>query len=111
MAEYIEREVLIKWLPQKKCVVGDMYALGYNTCLQAVRNVINNLAPAADVVEVQCRCKECRLYNEQYHYVGEETGRVYSDGYCRHWDHEVCGDDFCSYGERRNDVQQEKAES
>lgn len=49
MKEYIEREALIKALPQK-CLSGDLYALAYNTCRNMVRNIVKNI-PAADVIE------------------------------------------------------------
>lgn len=65
-------------------------------------------APTVDAVEV-VRCKNCVSFNELSRTVGEETGKVYCFGYCYHWDYEsgmssnqVDGEDFCSYGERKD---------
>ena len=52
------------------------------------------------------RCKDCRCFERQ----GEYNGGI-SYGYCYHWDYEqggepnmVDGNDFCSYGEKKDDV-------
>ena len=85
MAEYIEREALLnskQWRSLKsefdqtraKCIIATF--------------------PAADVVEV-VRCKECKYW---------ECGKDY-EPYCNHWGNmmsETNADDFCSYGERKN---------
>lgn len=67
-----------------------------------------NTLPTVDAVEV-VRCKNCVSFNELSRTVGEETGKVYCFGYCYHWDYEsgmspnqVDGEDFCSYGERKD---------
>ena len=51
-----------------------------------------NLLPAADVVAVPCRCGECKFY-ETYYHMCNRTGD-YVKMNC---------DDFCSYGERKDD--------
>lgn len=57
MAEYINREDLLKVLPPK-CNAGDIYALAYNTCLNVIKMLIKE-APAADFEPV-VRCKKCK---------------------------------------------------
>lgn len=59
--------------------------------------------PTADAVVVT-RCKDCTKFEQKGKYY---NGRPF--GYCYHWDYEegsspneVDGDDFCSYGERRD---------
>lgn len=60
-------------------------------------------APTVDAVPV-VRCKDCTKFEQKGKYY---NGRPF--GYCYHWDYEegsspneVDGDDFCSYGERRD---------
>lgn len=55
--------------------------------------IIDN-APTADVVEV-VRCKECKHHNETW---CDMNSRDRGEWFCWY------DDDFCSYGERRNDV-------
>lgn len=92
MAEYIERENLLKVLPPK-CNMGDMYATAYNTCLNTVENLIKE-QPTADVVEV-VRCKDC-VYCV-------DLGA--SGLYCDHDDNRnplgCRPNDYCNDGERR----------
>ena len=64
--------------------------------------------PTVDAVEV-VRCKNCVSFEEKFRVANEKTGNVYCGGYCYHWDYEmgmapneVDGDDFCSYGERKD---------
>lgn len=59
-------------------------------------------APTVDAVVVT-RCKDCIKFTQNGKYY---NGRPF--GYCYHWDYEegsspneVDGDDFCSYGERK----------
>ena len=61
-----------------------------------------------DAVEV-VRCRDCLSFEETYRTVGKVTGKVYCGGCCYHWDYEqgmspnqVDGNDFCSYGERKD---------
>ena len=61
--------------------------------------------PTVDAVPV-VRCKECAEF--------QQKGKYYNGtpfGYCYHWDYEegsspnkVDGNDFCSYGKRREDA-------
>ena len=82
MAEYIEREALLKHI-EIHC-----------GCCGEARHCIGE-APAADVVEV-VRCKECRFYETDVEYYGGGTKDV-----CRLLKRQMQCDDFCSYGERR----------
>ncbi len=73
----------------------------------SINNVLDEL-PAVDAVEV-VRCKDCQSFKEQHSWVNGYTGKIECCGYCNHWDYEpgsspnqVDGDDFCSYGERRD---------
>lgn len=94
--EYIERDALINEInlqrkssktsyPKLSFVVGDVL-----TCIYT--------APAADVVEV-VRCKDCKYRangwsNESF--CGKRVGGMSATA-------ELKDDDFCSYGERRDD--------
>ena len=68
------------------------------------RGIINDI-PTADVVEV-VRCKDCRYWEE----IGIDPITDYTFGYCRHYQwqdeensRETNGQDYCSYGERREE--------
>ena len=83
MAEYIDREALIKTIRAEYCGDCDCGTY-YTTCYMYDGLCYIEDAPAADVVEV-VRCKDCK-----------------------HWDFGDCyrqeltrPDDFCSYGERK----------
>ena len=87
MAEYIEREALIQQMADNfrqgvwdGCSCGE-YRIAEDTILEA---------PAADVTEV-VRCKDCK-----YHNAPPCPMRL-----SLNWTKD---NDFCSYGERRNDA-------
>ena len=94
MAEYIDREAL----KERVASYAGMFAneLGFVVRLQAVLNGIE-FAPAADVVEV-VRCKGCKYYKPNPY--GEDDEKM-----CQCWADwlPTQGDDFCSYGERKNE--------
>lgn len=77
----------------------------YNAALAAVRELSN--IPAADVVEV-VRCKDCRDCMEFTPEYKEKSGHY---GTCRRLlipmlddnDARIKADDYCSYGERKED--------
>lgn len=63
--------------------------------------------PAVDAVPV-VRCRDCASFEEIGKYTTNNGGTPF--GYCYHWQYEPCmspnevdGDDFCSYGERKED--------
>lgn len=96
MAEYIEREALIK----ESTFMFD-YALGHCKCV-LVEDILN--IPAVDVVEV-VRCKDCKHFKSN-----ERASERFGCGRCiRNSSFEplelstVMDCDFCSYGERRCD--------
>ena len=91
--KYIERE---KEYIEREAVLDALYDNEYTTLcpLDEVSSVIGDI-PAADVVEV-VRCRECMYW---------ERGKDYC-AYCNHWAGmltETDADNFCSYGERRDD--------
>ena len=88
---YIERGALLKTPPFTK-YGGDLsaYVEGYLDCAEEARNAVND-APAADVVEV-VRCKDCKSI---YHNPVLGTYR------CPRFLAVVDKNDFCSYGERK----------
>lgn len=97
MAEYIERENLLKVLPPK-CNMGDMYATAYNTCLNTAENLIKE-QPTADVVPV-VRCKDCKYFEiDEEDELGEcKCGYIAVSYNGALYPHRT---DYCSYGERR----------
>lgn len=101
MAEYIDREALLKAyldlaLAKSKAAKvrkgaaffqGDLFPMVELTEKEWVRLI--NAAPTADVVEV-VRCKDCKHW---------EDGWL---GYCTKCHTAMNYDNFCSYGERRD---------
>ena len=59
-------------------------------CVDITRRIIEN-APTVDAVEV-VRCEDCKQYNGHRH--------------CYYSDMAVLDNDFCSYGERKDDGKQ-----
>jgi hypothetical protein len=94
MAEYIEREDLLKVLPPK-CNMGDMYATAYNTCLNIIENLIKE-QPTADVVPV-VRCKDCKHKETLTDSMNKKISTICLLGEALHF---VEDNHYCSYGER-----------
>ena len=104
MTEYIDRQALevalnhrLSYLIEEYSVF-DHYTTGYSDAVFAVENF-----PSADAVPV-VRCKDCKYYRNQpnglcyLHTEPTENERGYSgEAVC------VEPDDFCSYGERREE--------
>ena len=87
MAEYIDREALIESLP-----------VAWDSAINAIKS-----APAADVVPV-VRCHEC-VYSKIIGIYSKHIGYMV----CTRWGYDegegpnvVNGDDFCSYGVRKD---------
>lgn len=99
MAEYIERETAKSVIRKAE---GDFADKVSNNWLrpkfaEAIAKQLDKI-PAADVVEV-VRCKDC------IHYEMGACLKIYSDGAVSTYAwQERKPDDFCSYGERRNDA-------
>lgn len=87
MKEYIERKALIDKIFPIGMIDDGRYAIP----AKAVKIAIDNV-PAADVVEV-VRCKDCKYWRQ----VNEERHACYMSGL------EMDYDEYCSYGERKND--------
>lgn len=88
MAEYIDREEALLKLMQDGCLASS---------IESIKNV-----PAADVAPV-VRCKDCKHFRE-YITVGTVcTKYVKSLGGREVGLRATEKDDFCSYGERKND--------
>lgn len=89
MAEYIEREALLKEVESRI-----MWSLSYNAIYEAIQ-----IAPAADVVEV-VRCKNCVSCKHCYpaKAIDEEPIEAWC---CERNKKYVKPDGFCSYGERQ----------
>ena len=108
MAEYIEREALLKFVKNTVPCIDRM------TTIECVVTSIKQ-APAADVVEV-VRCKDCNFATEldkhcdinrtAYKHCsllrGDETRNVWHKYKKYYKDYSLVeADDFCSYGERK----------
>lgn len=92
----------------------EMYAVTIGTAIRLIHNAVA-LAPTIDAVPV-VRCRDCAAFEKKGEYPAGmpeyPAGMPY--GYCYHWDYEqgmtpnqVDGNDFCSYGERRDESKNE----
>lgn len=90
MAEYIDLEAILREIERREALmVGDKLV-----SVDAMKSFIKN-RPAADVVEV-VRCKDCKnLVNT--------TINANCFLICDISDMEIAPEDFCSYGERREE--------
>ena len=100
MAEYIEREALLKEIDdlKKSPWYNDDYGFGTKQArhdgVHCVVDLCIRQAPAADVVEV-VRCRDCKCYEIHKPSVTmncERDSRLIP----------MMPDDYCSYGERRS---------
>lgn len=98
MAEYIEREALLKEIDEEIEFESPMYTTEQNEYLtkglKIARKDIKRF-PSADVVEV-VRCRDCKCYEIHKPSVTmncERDGRLIP----------MMPDDYCSYGERRSE--------
>ena len=98
MYEYIEREALMRRIKEIHCSECDSYdGLRCRACwVDDTLDYIDN-EPAADVAPV-VRCKDCK------HYDMGVCLKIYSDGnaHPEAWQSRK-PEDFCSYGERKDD--------
>ena len=105
MAECIERKALLEALENADPDVYEDYGDGtvdWGFGRKNIQDIINSI-PAADVAPV-VRCKDCKYYRNHpnglcyLHTEPKENERGYSgEAIC------VEPDDFCSYGERREE--------
>jgi hypothetical protein len=97
MAEYIDREALLKKLYPYDVVDKKTYAINAEAIYREIKK-----APATDVVEV-VRCKDCAHWSGEDmkdYLLGERWGechRPFGSYGCEN----STENDFCSYGERR----------
>ena len=99
MAEYIEREALLKFIENGLNNPDSAKAFGYDA-VEIMTEV--QYAPAADVVPV-VRCKDCEHFAEAK---GKDSGKPCGYGQCKLPTGVrgiVFADDFCSFGERRGE--------
>lgn len=87
MAEYIDREALLKELYPYDVVDKKTYAINAEAIYREIKK-----APAADVVEV-VRCKDCVNFKRYKH--KPELGE------CDLLEADLTDDFFCSHGERK----------
>jgi hypothetical protein len=89
MSEYLKRKVVINKVNEIPAHFnsGDI-RYGIEIAIQAIKDT-----PTADVAEV-VRCKDCKHYVAQYctRDIKSRTNMFY-----------MCADDFCSYGERKDE--------
>ena len=103
--EYIRKVDAVDAVPKERIVeYMDEFGAGYNSCRNDMLRSIESLTPA-DVVPV-VRCKDCKyVYCHIYHGWQEP---IYTCTHLRsRWnsnnDLDVNPDNFCSYGERKED--------
>ena len=97
MAEYIEREALIKEIGRRKSIARTSFPK-QNFCVNDVLHCVYD-APTADVVEV-VRCKDCKHYEIHKPSVLENCER---NGAML----PMKPSDFCSYAERKDGADNE----
>ena len=85
MAEYIKRDTVLQYL--------DCVAAADEMAMNITKAVVKRI-PAEDVVEV-VRCKDCKHENV-HHAISDKCT------WCDYWGIDPDFDDFCSYGERRD---------
>ena len=100
---YIDADALKEQI-QFRLPIDNKNAEVISGCVDITRRIIDN-APTADVVEV-VRCKDCKHFHRAI--LECVDGNPSDWGICDcEWfnseDYDVTENDFCSYGERRND--------
>lgn len=94
MAEYIEREALIRYLKEKKEALENIDCVNMAKDIgRIIKHIGKDKIPVADVVEV-VRCKDCKRYVANYccRDIKGRTNMFFMNE-----------NDYCSYGERRTE--------
>lgn len=91
VAEYIERRYI-----RKMAMLEMAYTMETETDAAVVLRMIDD-APAADVAPV-VRCEKCEHWDSDPDTYGKDDG---PKGKCMKSFETMCADDFCSYGERK----------
>lgn len=99
MSRYIDADALrhnvLYWADSKNLQGNHEQAKAFNYCLCMIDDM-----PTADVVEV-VRCKDCKYYKE---YIGNKgSAMMCFCPCCIGGQGKKSEDDYCSYGERRED--------
>lgn len=96
MVEYIERKAAIKAVEK-----ADYTAIANDadSCKADYLREIIESVPAADVAPV-VRCKDCVHWDDDPDTYGADYG---PKGKCMKSFETMCADDFCSYGERKDE--------
>lgn len=101
MSRYIDAEIAVEIINRYRNTIDE----NGKTVADAIIDILKVFTPTADVVSVvQCencksdfiepvRCRDC---------THGEAG-AYTDLYCEYFDWGITADDFCSYGERRDE--------
>lgn len=98
MAEkYINREKAIDEMKENSLKMFNSYYSYYKGYVRAIKDLID--MPTIDDVPV-IRCKDCKFRKSS---VREFSSKDLIEHYCEIVKRKVRYDDFCSYGERRND--------
>lgn len=92
MSRYIDADALIERILKLKVATDNMYGMGIARGIERAETAIQ-MQPTADVEEV-VRCKDCKhcLTDDYTMYCERATGLD-----------QILPDDFCSYGERREE--------
>jgi hypothetical protein len=94
MIRYIDADALIERILKLKVVTDDLYGMGIARGIERAETAIG-MQPTADVVAV-VRCKDCKYW--------EDNNGGYPHDLCAWRDDETPdADDYCSYGERREE--------
>lgn len=100
MDKYINQQTLQNALERKQCgPANKRYTEGWNDCLMRVKSMVS-AAPIIDAVPV-VRCKDCVHWDDDPDTYGADYG---PKGKCMKSFETMCADDFCSYGERKEDA-------
>ena len=93
MSDYIKRDVLVQAFMDE--LLDEM---PFSLKRELAEKMVDNI-PKVDAVEV-VRCKDCKY---RYEYATNITGDIKHYYICDFLDAENKDDDYCSYGERKDD--------
>ena len=97
MDKYINQQTLQNALERKQCgPANKRYTEGWNDCLMRVKSMVS-AAPIIDAVPV-VRCEDCVRWDDDPDTYGADG---VPKGLCMKSFETTLSDDFCSYGERK----------
>lgn len=101
MAEYIEREAVLKEINDKMANIGftSPYQDHLIIMLEGMERIRDSVedAPAADVAPV-VRCKDCKHWEKKGFQGGDDVNHLEYGGHCPYSYGARFESDFCSYG-------------